>query len=247
MAKRAFWRLDPFLHWAAARTDVIFYGNANLAPPFRSCKAKVVLRPQASSVPELLADPVRPLTFKILSVGRFIPLKNFDATLDGFAAFLLRNRECGAQLTLIGSGTLEPHLRERACELGIDCNVAFVRWGKQSDLAEHYRTSAVFVFPSFESQGLVVAEAMGAGAPVICMENSGPSFLAGSTGAVVTRRDYQSTVSEIADRLEQLYQEWADDTKSFRFTSRMQRVRREYDRRLDTDALVDAIDAAYHG
>ena len=73
------------------------------------------------------------------------------------------------------------------------------------DLAEAYRDSDVFVFPSLvEGMGLVVLEAMACGLPVIVSPN-GPGDLVrdGVDGFVIPIRDPEA----IRDRLERLYRD----------------------------------------
>src|SRR5207302_3025622 len=48
-AKRGFWRADPFLRRAARNTDIVFYANDDVAPPFARRHRAVRLRPYAAS------------------------------------------------------------------------------------------------------------------------------------------------------------------------------------------------------
>jgi glycosyltransferase involved in cell wall biosynthesis len=69
-----------------------------------------------------------------------------------------------------------------------------------------YEKAAVFLFPSHEGAGMVVAEAMSFGLPVICLNNEGPGeFINTSCGFAVPQLDYNNTVSELKEALQKLY------------------------------------------
>ncbi len=71
-------------------------------------------------------------------------------------------------LVLVGSGPETEHLQERSRELGVAERVFFAGFLEPEKVAEAYRSADLFVFPSVtETQGLVLAEAMAAGLPVV--------------------------------------------------------------------------------
>lgn len=235
-AKHAFWRLDPLLKMAIARTDHILYADEDLAPPFRRHRNKVTFQPYAASQPEFLALPRRKPHFNVLTVGRLVPLKGFMASLEAFARFCEPLAPESVTLTIIGSGELDQRLRQRANELGLQERVRFIPWVKQSELAQFYREASVFLYPSFEAQGLVVAEAMAASVPVICLQGTGPSFLVGEAGLTVPRESFPLVVEQLTLRLQTLHGEYAHDPEAY--LQRCQRTRQEYDQRLDWDVVV---------
>jgi len=242
LTKQFFWRCDPFLRRAVARTNVIIYGNKQVAPAFRSAVDRIYFRPYATSSEGLHDKVARPASFRLLSIGRLVPLKGFDVTLDAFAQFLRRHPQSNATLTVIGRGPLHQELARRATAIGISGVVEFIPWLPQAELSRYYTESAAFIFPSFESQGLVVAEAMAAGLPVVCLNDSGPSFVAGEAGLNIARGTYDEVVSGTAEAIAELWMKFSDQGS---YLEEMSSVRGNYLKRLTAEGLVDDVTARY--
>jgi glycosyltransferase involved in cell wall biosynthesis len=79
------------------------------------------------------------------------------------------------QLLVVGGGELQEHYQQHAFELGIDHRAVFCGAVGHDDLAAHYRCCDVFAVPSLapESFGLVVAEGMACGIPVVASDGPG--------------------------------------------------------------------------
>lgn len=119
-------------------------------------------------VDTVLYDPVRrsealrqswglaPGDLAVVSVGRIAPEKNLGLTLRAFAA--IRQRRPDARMILVGDGPLrEAIMREHP-----DVVLAGMRHGE--DLAAHYASGDLFLFPSLtETFGNVTLEAMASG------------------------------------------------------------------------------------
>jgi glycosyltransferase involved in cell wall biosynthesis len=94
----------------------------------------------------------------LLYVGRLAPEKQIEQVRE-----VLR-RVPGTRLALVGGGPHRPVLEEYFAGLP----VTFAGYRTGESLARAYASADVFVFPSaFESFGLVLLEAMGAGIPVV--------------------------------------------------------------------------------
>ncbi len=101
----------------------------------------------------------------ILHVGRVAPEKNLDMLFKAFAN-LKRKRE-NAKLMLVGRGPAIPHCVETAKLNGIANDVIFAGFVSDVELPEYYAACDAFAITSkFETQGLVVLEAMATGKPV---------------------------------------------------------------------------------
>jgi len=101
----------------------------------------------------------------VLYVGRLAAEKNLDLLLQAFAAMQRVNPRL--QLLLVGDGPLRTALGER-------CPTA-VFAGQRSgvDLAAHYASADLFVFPSLtETFGNVTPEAMASGLPVLAFDHA---------------------------------------------------------------------------
>jgi glycosyltransferase involved in cell wall biosynthesis len=81
-----------------------------------------------------------------------------------------------ARLRLIGSGGLRAQLESEAGALGILPKVDFVGFVQPTHMPEEFANADVFVLPSLEDTfGVVVAEALAGGVPVVCSKFAGVS------------------------------------------------------------------------
>jgi glycosyltransferase involved in cell wall biosynthesis len=147
--------------------------------------------------------------FTVISAGRFVPLKGFDLTIRAFADFLKcikPENKHNCELLLIGSGPEEPMLQLLVDKLNIKSHVRFLAWMERKDLLKKFSETAAFLFPSHEGAGMVVAEALSFGVPVICLDNEGPGqFVNSSCACIVPQGNYNETVSKLASSLVELY------------------------------------------
>lgn len=108
----------------------------------------------------------------LLYAGRVAREKNLAFLLDVLVR--LRQDHPAARLVLAGGGPGGPELEARARELGISGQVFLLGRVNDQQLAACFAGADVFLFPSLtETQGLVVAEAMAAGLPVVAVAASG--------------------------------------------------------------------------
>jgi glycosyltransferase involved in cell wall biosynthesis len=105
-----------------------------------------------------------------LYVGRLAPEKNPQLVLAAFAA--IRQRHPGARLIWVGDGPAADGLANAHPEH----HFAGMRTGV--DLATHYASADLFLFPSLtETYGNVVAEAMASGLPVVAYRSAAAAEL----------------------------------------------------------------------
>ncbi len=120
----------------------------------------LLFNPQRRSEPLRSTWGVQPDTMVALCVGRLAPEKNLDQVLLAFDT--MRASVPGMRLVLVGDG---PD-RERLMRARPDVVFAGLRRGV--DLAAHYASADVFLFPSLtETFGNVVTEAMASGLAVV--------------------------------------------------------------------------------
>jgi len=137
----------------------------------------------ASALPAALGLPGDAIVFGF--VGRFDERKGVHELLDAWPA--VAAAVPAAHLVLVGRGGLEAAAHER---LGGDARVHFT--GYRADVAALLRAFDVLVMPShWEGFGLVAAEAMAAGVPVIAGDASSLRELVrdGVNGRLVPIRD----------------------------------------------------------
>ena len=116
----------------------------------------------------------------VISVGRLAPEKNLETVLQAFAA--IRRGDARARLVFVGDGPMAEQLRRDAP----DAIFAGTRSGE--DLAAHFASADVFLFPSVtETYGNVTGEAMASGLAVVAYDYAAAAELitSGRNGIVV--------------------------------------------------------------
>jgi len=122
----------------------------------------------------------------ILTVARLTAQKSIDTLIDAIA------RIPHARLRIIGDGPERATLEQRTRELNLQNRVEFLGALPQTELPAHYAACAVFVLPSIrEGMGLVLAEALLSGAPVIAANSGGVTDIVkdSETGLLVPECD----------------------------------------------------------
>jgi 1,2-diacylglycerol 3-alpha-glucosyltransferase len=136
----------------------------------------------------------RLLTF----VGRIGLEKNLDLLVEAMALVTTR----GARLLIVGNGPYRPDLERHIAKLGIADRVTFTGYLQRDDVAAAYAASdALFFASTSETQGLVVAEAMASGLPVVAVEDLavGDAVTDGVNGYLTPERP--EALAEAADRV----------------------------------------------
>lgn len=119
----------------------------------------------ASAAPDALA---------VLYVGRLAAEKNLDLALRAFAA--IHERCPLARLVLVGDGPLRGKLMRRFAATGAPVVFAGQRCGE--DLAAHYASGDLFLFPSLtETFGNVTQEALASGLAVLAFRSAAAAEL----------------------------------------------------------------------
>lgn len=148
-------------------------------------------------------------TFQLISVGRFVPLKGFDLTILSFSAFLENKSEAEKEkckLTLVGTGPEKSFYKKIITDHKVEKYVEIIEWIDRKELMKLYEKASVFLFPSHEGAGMVVAEALSFGLPVICLDNEGPGeFINEKCGFAISHSDYDTTVLKLSEAIHQLY------------------------------------------
>jgi len=105
------------------------------------------------------------------------------------AVALLRSRVPGLRLLVGGSGSLRGELEGLAASLGLGDHVRFLGFVPEADLPRYYQAADLFVLPTRELEGfgLVAAEALACGTPVVGTPVGAiPEVLAGLDPDLVT-------------------------------------------------------------
>ena len=127
----------------------------------------------------------------VLHVGRLAAEKNLPLLVRAFEA--IRAARSDARLVLVGDGPELPALRASHPEY-VYCGAR-----RGTDLADHYASGDLFLFPSLtETFGNVVLEAMASGLPQVCFDYAGAAehVRHGKNGLLVPFGDADAFVAE---------------------------------------------------
>ena len=133
----------------------------------------------------------------VLHVGRLAAEKNLTALIAGFIA--IRHSLPHARLVLVGDGPEQHALRSRLPD------AIFAGTRRDKDLATHYASGDIFLFPSLtETFGNVTLEAMASGLPLLAYDYAAAAqhVRHGSNGLLAAygnSNDFNAKASEIAN------------------------------------------------
>jgi len=153
-----------------------------LADKARVVRNGIDLEAVRAATPEVRDRPY------LFAIGRFVPQKGFDVLIDAFAT--LRENFPDHDLLIAGDGPERLALERRA-----GAGVYFLGGVPAARAFSLYKGAAGFVLPSrHEPQGIVVIEAMAAGAPVLATQVGGvpETVRDGDNGLLVRGDDVQA-------------------------------------------------------
>lgn len=132
---------------------------------------------------------------ELLFIGRLIEHKNANLVIDAIG--ILSGRGYDVHLGIVGTGPEEARLRAQVKDLSLESRVTFLStFDSQHDLWSLLRGSRVLLAPSVrEGFGLVVAESLALGTPVVCVlhpENESSVFIGPTTGSIVAPFDAEA-------------------------------------------------------
>lgn len=186
---------------------------------FTSARRDPLLRKMWGAEP---GDPVA------VSVGRMAPEKNLELLLDTFDA--MRRVNPRAKLIVVGDGpersrllTRHPHVRFAGARTG-------------SDLAAHYASADLFLYPSLtETYGNVTVEAMASGLPTLAFHYA--------AAALHIRNDINGVTVPYGDR-EKFIQAAIELMQQEKRRERLGRAARECMLRVDWSDIVSQFESA---
>ena len=128
-----------------------------------------------------LPQPRQPVEIPIhaprsfLFVGRMVPQKGASDLLRAVGE--LKDSGLRFRLNLVGDGPLYRRMQRLAMDLAVDDIVSFHGLVDPEQVVRHYRTNDFLVLPSRqEAFGMVAAEAMSYGLPVVVTSSGGPEY-----------------------------------------------------------------------
>jgi len=210
MMKNVNWNIDPFMLLAKRNVNVVIGGNRSVQKRLSIAEHKFIQMSQvASETVEITSNTNSSKVFNVLLVGRFLTIKSFDVALisyDKFYNALNDTEKSNVKLTIIGQGPLEKNLKDIWSQLVSKKSIEFIGWVDKDKMNTYYQDANVFLFPSHEGAGMVVAEAMSHGLPVVCFDNFGPGELIGDeVGIKIPYVNYDESITLFASALDRLY------------------------------------------
>jgi glycosyltransferase involved in cell wall biosynthesis len=133
--------------------------------------------------------------FKIGTIGRLVPQKDYPTLLSAFSNVLKSAPDI--ELYVVGEGYLQKELMELCKSLGINGKIHWL--GKTEYINEFLSKIDLFILPSiYEGFGLVLLEAMVAKKPIIAANNSAiPEVLGKTYEGLFSTRDVNALAQQI--------------------------------------------------
>ncbi|MBO6515841.1 MAG: glycosyltransferase [Bacteroidia bacterium] len=201
--KNVMWKWSGALHRTIEKADFIYAMNSSVGENIKLTTKKHFVRPSVASQDHGYYQQAKSGGFRIISAGRLVPLKGFDLGIRSFARFLdliPPNERKLCSLTIVGSGQEITHLKEDIQRLDIASHVTLIPWLERDELLKIMKEASMFLFPSHEGAGMVVAEALSFALPVVCLDNCGPGELIDrECGFAIPKQSYDSTVEQLAN------------------------------------------------
>ena len=145
---------------------------------------------------------IREDDYIIFALQRLDPLKRVDVLIQSMPGVLASKPK--TRLIIGGEGSDLPRLKNLAAELRIEKQVIFTGFISDEDLPIYFNAADLFVFHStFETFGIVLAEAMNYGKPIVAVDNTAISEVVdqGLTGLLVPTFDHQAFTGSILQLL----------------------------------------------
>jgi glycosyltransferase involved in cell wall biosynthesis len=169
----------PFLEAAFSGASRIITVSDSLAPIITrySGDTKILTIPNLVDT-DFFRPPETPEkdAFKVLAAGRLESEKGIDLLIQAFD--LLANDDPAAELHIVGEGPIEQDLRTMASKTFDPERIHFLGTLTRDELLEEMQNASVLALTSrFEAFGLVLAEAMSTGLPVLATRCGGPESI----------------------------------------------------------------------
>jgi glycosyltransferase involved in cell wall biosynthesis len=204
LVKNYFWKFDPFLRQTIEKSDKVLVMHSLVEGVLNLQSHKKVELSQVASIDVAYSKPQIEEEFIVLSVGRFVTLKGFEIALEAFIQFyqtLNEEQKTKVKFKMIGKGPDEIKLKTLIQKHKLNSSVEILNWMTKADLDKEYRKASVFLFPSHDGAGMVIAEAFSYGVPILCFDNCGPGELAGEAGLRVSYSAPERSVTAFAEYL----------------------------------------------
>jgi glycosyltransferase involved in cell wall biosynthesis len=125
--------------------------------------------------------------------------------------------EPGTYFLIVGDGVMVETINKIFVQMGVQQRVHFAGVQQKAELCDHYHAMEVFVFTSkIETQGMVLAEAMAAGVPVIALDAPGAREIVQDhdNGRLLTAEDLSCFTAALSETFtlwqQESYRSWKE-------------------------------------
>lgn len=138
----------------------------------------------------------------ILAVGRLVARKGYVSLLRALPLILKEHEH--AKLVIVGRGHMKKKLLNIAEKLGVQDSLFIKSAMSFEDLAQHYRSADLVVFPSYyEGQGLIPLESLASGTPVVTVDQAPLTEMIDDTvGGLFDRGDHIGLAKAVCGELD---------------------------------------------
>lgn len=181
--------------------------------------------------------------FVIGHVGRLAPEKNLDFLTRAVIQALQKSEN--SRFLVVGGGKMEEPMQRMVSEAGLTERVVFAGVRKGQELADLYAAMDAFAFSSgSETQGMVLAEALAGGTPVIALDAPGAREVVrdGRNGRLVQHEDEAEfarallDVQQLSSREHEAMQQHArEDAEAFSLDRCVEKALAAYRKMLDSE------------
>ncbi|HEX6592870.1 MAG TPA: glycosyltransferase family 4 protein, partial [Moraxellaceae bacterium] len=188
------------MRWCMRQADVltvVSHAMKQQAVAWGVPEARIVVASMGVDTLRFCPPPAGSGRRDIVFVGRLVEKKGVTHLLSAFARLL--QGQPGLRLRIVGDGPLRPALEQQAQAAGISAAVTFLGARPPAEIPAVFQQAALFVMPSVvdsvgdrEGLGLVLAEAMACGCPVVAHELDAVKdlVLQEETGLLVAQGDH---------------------------------------------------------
>jgi glycosyltransferase involved in cell wall biosynthesis len=114
---------------------------------------------------------IKPNQVMLFTIQRLAPIKRVDILLDALSIITRENHN--VVLVIAGKGEEQKRLKDKIIHLGLQENAFMAGYVSEDALPGYFGAADIFVFHSmFETFGIVLAQAMAAGLPIVAANTS---------------------------------------------------------------------------
>lgn len=170
--------------------------------------------------------------FVFLTVGGLNKQKGIGDLLDAIYQWLPKDN---IRFKIAGTGPLEDSLKKKSEKLGIEKYIEWMGPVDRDKVPDLFNTCNAFVLPSHhETFGIVYAEALAAGKPVIATRCGGPEDIVTTSNGLLIEKE---NPRQLAEAMEWMYNNWNKYNSAY--------IRQDFEDRFSQKVVSDKIAVLY--